>query len=45
MEENSIQLIQRTLDGEERAFSILVQKYQKRIHALVWQKIGGLSHC
>ena len=40
MEENSIQLIQRTLDGEERAFSILVQKYQKRIHALVWQKIG-----
>ena len=40
MEDNSIQLIQRTLDGEERAFSILVQKYQKRIHALVWQKIG-----
>ena len=40
MEENSIQLIQRTLDGEESAFSILVQKYQKRIHALVWQKIG-----
>lgn len=40
MEENSIQLIQRILDGEESAFSILVQKYQKRIHALVWQKIG-----
>ena len=40
MEENSIQLIQRTLDGEESAFNILVQKYQKRIHALVWQKIG-----
>ena len=40
MEENSIQLIRRILDGEESAFSILVQKYQKRIHALAWQKIG-----
>ena len=40
MEENTIQLIQRILDGEEEAFSILVQKYQKRIHALAWQKIG-----
>ena len=40
MEKNTIQLIQRILDGEEEAFSILVQKYQKRIHALAWQKIG-----
>ena len=40
MEENSVQLIQRILDGEEKAFAILVQKYQKRIHALAWRKVG-----
>ncbi len=40
MENNSVQLIQRILDGEESAFSILVQKYQKKIHALAWRKIG-----
>ena len=33
-------LIQRTLDGDEQAFARLVDKYQKQIHALVWQKIG-----
>lgn len=40
MVNNSVQLIQRILDGEESAFSILVQKYQKSIHALAWRKIG-----
>ncbi|MDE0636946.1 MAG: sigma-70 family RNA polymerase sigma factor [Candidatus Poribacteria bacterium] len=40
MAENNVQLIQRILDGEKEAFSILVQKYQKRIHALAWRKIG-----
>lgn len=40
MAENSIQLIQRILDGEEKAFATLVQKYQKRIHALAWRKVG-----
>ena len=33
-------LIQLTLDGDEQAFSKLVEKYQKQIHALAWQKIG-----
>ena len=33
-------LIQQTLDGNEQAFSKLVEKYQKQIHALAWQKIG-----
>ncbi len=33
-------LIQQTLDGDEQAFSKLVEKYQKQIHALAWQKIG-----
>ena len=40
MAEDNVQLIQRILDGEKEAFSILVQKYQKRIHALAWRKIG-----
>jgi len=40
MENNIVQLIHRILTGEEEAFSILVQKYQKRIHALAWRKIG-----
>ena len=33
-------LIQRTLDGDQSAFTTLVEKYQKGVHALVWQKIG-----
>ena len=33
-------LIQRTLEGDEQAFSELVEKYQMQIHALTWQKIG-----
>ena len=33
-------LIRQTLDGDEQAFSKLVEKYQKQIHALAWQKIG-----
>ena len=33
-------LIQQTLDGDQQAFAQLVEKYQKQIHALAWQKIG-----
>ncbi len=33
-------LIQQTLEGDQQAFTALVEKYQKQIHALVWQKIG-----
>ncbi len=33
-------LIKRTLDGDEQAFAKLVDKYQKQIHAIAWQKIG-----
>ena len=40
MIENSIKLLHRVLDGEEEAFTELVQKYQKKIHALAWRKIG-----
>ena len=40
MKENDVALIQRTLDGDEAAFTMLVQKYQKWVHTLVWRKIG-----
>ena len=40
MNNNDSDLIQRTLAGDQQAFSALVEKYQKQIHALAWQKIG-----
>ena len=40
MKNNDAQLVQRTLAGDQSAFSTLVQKYQKPVHALVWRKIG-----
>lgn len=40
MKENDVALIQRTLDGDEGAFTMLVKKYQKWVHTLVWRKIG-----
>ncbi len=38
--DNDADLIQHTLEGDQQAFAELVEKYQKQIHALVWQKIG-----
>lgn len=40
MIENDIQLIRRILDGDEAAFTTLVEKYQKSVHALAWRKVG-----
>ena len=40
MKKKDAELIQRTLDGEKSAFTALVEKYQKGVHALAWQKIG-----
>ena len=40
MKENDVALIQRTLDGDEGAFTTLVKRYQKWVHTLVWRKIG-----
>ena len=40
MQNNDTELIQRTLDGDQNAFTLLVEKYQKGIHALAWRKIG-----
>ncbi len=40
MNTNDVDLIQRTLDGDQDAFTKLVSKYQKWVHTLVWRKIG-----
>ena len=40
MKNNDAELIQRILIGDQRAFSTLVRRYQKPLHALVWRKIG-----
>ncbi len=40
MKNDDIQLIQRVLAGDDTAFSMLVRKYQKPVHALAWRKIG-----
>ncbi|MDE0313423.1 MAG: sigma-70 family RNA polymerase sigma factor [Candidatus Poribacteria bacterium] len=40
MERDDIELIQSVLSGDDAAFSDLVQRYQKGVHALAWRKIG-----
>ncbi len=40
MERDDFELIQEVLSGDETAFSTLVEKYQKSVHALAWRKIG-----
>ena len=40
MEQNDAKLIQRVLQGDKNAFSPLVKKYQKGVHALAWRKVG-----
>ncbi len=42
--EDDVQLIHDILSGDEAAFAVLVQKYQKSVHALVWRKIGDFHH-
>ena len=37
---NDVQLIRRILSGDDEAFSILVRRHQKGIHALAWRKVG-----
>ena len=38
--ENDVQLIRSILSGNDAAFSVLVRKHQKSIHALAWRKVG-----
>ena len=44
MVENDVQLIRRILSDDDEAFSILVQKYQKSVHALVWRKVNDFHY-
>ena len=40
MKNEDAQLINRFLTGDESAFTVLVKKHQKNIHALTWRKVG-----
>ena len=40
MEDNDIQLIYRVLSGDDEAFTALVQKHQRGVHALAWRRVG-----
>ena len=42
--ENDVQLIRKILSGNDAAFSLLVEKYQKSVHALAWRKIQDFHH-
>lgn len=40
MRNEDAQLVNRCLEGDENAFTLLVKKYQKSVHALAWRKVG-----
>lgn len=44
MEKDDVQLIRSILSGDDEAFSTLVHKYKKGVHALAWRKIGDFHH-
>ena len=39
MVEDDVQLIYRVLSGDDEAFTALVRKHQKSVHALAWRKV------
>ena len=42
--EDDVQLIHDILSGNDAAFNALVEKYQKSVHSLVWQKISDFHY-
>lgn len=40
MKNEDAQLVNQFLTGDENAFTTLVKKYQKSVHALAWRKVG-----
>ena len=44
MIEDDVQLIDRILSGDDEAFTALVHKHQKSVHALAWRKIGDFHY-
>lgn len=43
-QENDVQLIRKVLSGDDDAFSPLVEKYQKSMHALAWRKVDDFHY-
>ena len=41
---DDVQLIRRILSGDDDAFGVLIEKYRKGVHALVWRKIGDFHY-
>ena len=41
---SDIELIQRTLNGDQIAFGVLVDRYKDRVHALAYRKLGDFHH-
>lgn len=44
MFQDDVELIRKTLLGDDSAFAVLVEKYQSGVHALIWRKIGDFHH-
>ena len=44
MERDDVELIHSVLSGDETAFSALVQKHQKSVHAVAWREIGDFHY-
>ena len=42
--EDDVQLVRKILSGDDTAFGILVEKYQKSVHALAWRKINDFHY-
>ena len=42
--DDDVQLIRKILSGDDNAFGILVEKYQKSIHDLAWRKIHDFHY-
>ncbi len=42
--EDDVELIRKILSGDENAFGILVEKYQKSVHAHAWRKIQDFHY-
>ena len=40
MIEDDVQLIYKVLSGDDEAFTTLVRKHQKSVHALAWRRVG-----
>ena len=40
MKNDDVELVHNVLSGDGTAFNTLVEKYQKNVHAMAWQRIG-----